>query len=268
MKANSTRRPLQQQETNQTGKHFFKGTKEKSESQNQPFFKAKAMEDHKYSAMEKEANLVANHVSQGLKQTPSSAQQMGQMGIQRKPAEEEKKVQKKGQEDKKEDVAIQQKSETDKKEEKPVQKMSDKEQIEQPVQQKGAEEKKEETPVQKKSEGDEKEEKPLQKKDEKPTNSSEAKFDNILNKTKGGGSVLPAKVRADLEQQFNANFQQVRIHYGIDAIELCNISKAQAFTHGNDIYFNSNKFDPDSSSGLALLAHELTHVVQQNGPKK
>jgi hypothetical protein len=39
--------------------------------------------------------------------------------------------------------------------------------------------------------------------------------------------------------------------------------KSQAFTHGKDIYFNEGKFDPESKTGKKLLAHELTHVVQQ-----
>lgn len=96
----------------------------------------------------------------------------------------------------------------------------------------------------------------------------EAKFDRLLNESKGGGSPLPAKVRTQLEHQMNANFEQVKIHTGQQAVELCNLSKAQAFTHGNDIYFNAAKFDPESTAGMNLLAHELTHVVQQNGPRK
>ncbi|WP_167516186.1 DUF4157 domain-containing protein [Mucilaginibacter sp. P25] len=90
----------------------------------------------------------------------------------------------------------------------------------------------------------------------------------MLNESKGGGSPLPAKVRTQLEHQMNANFEQVKIHTGQQAVELCNLSKAQAFTHGNDIYFNAAKFDPESTAGMNLLAHELTHVVQQNGPRK
>jgi len=42
---------------------------------------------------------------------------------------------------------------------------------------------------------------------------------------------------------------------------------AQAFTHGRDIYFNAGKYDPESTQGKKLLAHELTHVVQQTGAK-
>jgi len=41
--------------------------------------------------------------------------------------------------------------------------------------------------------------------------------------------------------------------------------RAQAFTHGSDIYFNAGKYEPGSTNGKGLLAHELTHVVQQSG---
>jgi hypothetical protein len=44
--------------------------------------------------------------------------------------------------------------------------------------------------------------------------------------------------------------------------------KAQAFTHGKDIYFNEGRYDPETISGKQLLAHELTHVVQQNSTHK
>jgi hypothetical protein len=50
-------------------------------------------------------------------------------------------------------------------------------------------------------------------------------------------------------------------------VQLNESLNAQAFTHGNDIYFNNNKFDPEHSEGKHLLAHELTHVVQQNQPQ-
>ena len=43
------------------------------------------------------------------------------------------------------------------------------------------------------------------------------------------------------------------------------LSGSQAFTHGQDIYFNSGKYSPDTNEGKSLLAHELTHVVQQRG---
>ncbi|MGI9542139.1 MAG: eCIS core domain-containing protein, partial [Cyclobacteriaceae bacterium] len=53
-----------------------------------------------------------------------------------------------------------------------------------------------------------------------------------------------------------------------EARELNQQLGAQAFTQGRDIYFNSDKYHPETASGKRLLAHELTHVIQQKGKKK
>ncbi|PSL35055.1 eCIS core domain-containing protein [Chitinophaga ginsengisoli] len=84
-----------------------------------------------------------------------------------------------------------------------------------------------------------------------------------LQKTKGSGNPLPADTKTAMESSIGADFSNVRIHTGSEAAEMSNDLQAQAFTHGNDIYFNDNKFDATSSTGRHLLAHELTHTVQQ-----
>lgn len=201
-----------------------------------------------------------------------------------KGAEEEKdakSTQKKEQKDEKDEAKVQKKGEEDKKDKEGVQKKGDdEEKKDAKPQKKEAKDEKDEGKPQKKEKADEKDDKAasVQKKENKPEGagektegkheSNEDKFDRLLNKSKDGGSPLPAKVRTQLEHQMNANFEMVRIHTGQEAIEMCNLSKAQAFTHGNDIYFNAAKFDPESTAGMTLLAHELTHVVQQNGPRK
>jgi hypothetical protein len=81
---------------------------------------------------------------------------------------------------------------------------------------------------------------------------------------RGGGSPLPADVRAAIEPRFGADFSAVRVHTGGEADQLNRQLSAQAFTHGQDIYMGAGKYDPTSSDGQRLLAHELTHVVQQN----
>ncbi|MEM9213252.1 MAG: DUF4157 domain-containing protein [Cyanobacteria bacterium P01_F01_bin.150] len=63
-----------------------------------------------------------------------------------------------------------------------------------------------------------------------------------------------------MEPRFGTDFSNVRVH---ETPDLANAIQAQAFTHGQDIYFNSGKYNPESSGGKELLAHELTHVVQQ-----
>jgi hypothetical protein len=81
---------------------------------------------------------------------------------------------------------------------------------------------------------------------------------------KGGGSPLPGDVRGFMEPRFGADFSGVRVHTGGEAAQLSKDLSAQAFTHGQDIYLGSGKYDPGTTAGKRLLAHELTHVVQQN----
>ncbi|MRR34419.1 DUF4157 domain-containing protein, partial [bacterium] len=84
-----------------------------------------------------------------------------------------------------------------------------------------------------------------------------------LAETKGEGSPLPPSVRASMEAGFGIDFEHVRIHTGRSAAELSNELQAEAFTRGSDIYFNQGKYSA-TTDGQKLLAHELTHVVQQN----
>jgi hypothetical protein len=66
-----------------------------------------------------------------------------------------------------------------------------------------------------------------------------------------------------MESAFGADFGAVRLHTGGQAAAMSRQLHAHAFTHGNDIYFNAGKFNPDSRDGKHLLAHELTHTLQQ-----
>ena len=95
------------------------------------------------------------------------------------------------------------------------------------------------------------------------TPSTTPTFESSLASTKGSGSPLPSDVRQSMESRFGADFGGVRVHTGSGAEGLSAGIGAQAFTHGNDIYFNSGKYDPGSTSGGHLLAHELTHTIQQ-----
>jgi len=105
----------------------------------------------------------------------------------------------------------------------------------------------------------------LQKKSLPGVNSAlPAKIESKLNASRHGGSPVPPGVRKKMEQSFNADFSGVRIHTGSDAVQMNDDLNAQAFTQGNDIYFNTGKFDTDSHAGKHLLAHELAHTVQQN----
>lgn len=86
-----------------------------------------------------------------------------------------------------------------------------------------------------------------------------------LSATKGQGSALPAATLREMSQAFGQDFHNVRIHTTSQAEELNQDLRAQAFTNGQDVYFGPGKYNPETTDGKRLLAHELTHVVQQNG---
>ena len=71
-----------------------------------------------------------------------------------------------------------------------------------------------------------------------------------------------------MESRIGADFSKVNIHTDGRAVQMSKDLKAQAFTVGHDVYFNSGKYSPDTKEGKHLLAHELTHVVQQKGGRK
>jgi hypothetical protein len=71
-----------------------------------------------------------------------------------------------------------------------------------------------------------------------------------------------------MEGKLNADFSRVRIHTGVKADLLNRSLSANAFTHGADIYFGQHAYNPSSRIGQGLLAHELTHVVQQGGAEQ
>ena len=85
---------------------------------------------------------------------------------------------------------------------------------------------------------------------------------------KGGGSPLPDEVRGYMEPRFGADFGNVRVHTGNTSTQLSRDLGARAFTHGQDIHFQDGTYDPGSSSGKRLLAHELTHTVQQGAANR
>jgi hypothetical protein len=84
---------------------------------------------------------------------------------------------------------------------------------------------------------------------------------------RAGGQALSGDVRSRFEGFFGADLGGVKIHNDGTSDNLCRSINAEAFTTGNDVFFSSRSFKPGSSSGDHLLAHELTHVVQQgNAP--
>src|SRR5947209_1312357 len=82
---------------------------------------------------------------------------------------------------------------------------------------------------------------------------------------RGHGDPLPDRVRSFLEPRLGHDFSGVRIHTNQQAAESAHQVQALAYTVGRDIVFGAGQFQPESNSGRRLIAHELTHVVQQNG---
>ncbi|AXT55864.1 DUF4157 domain-containing protein [Aquimarina sp. AD1] len=182
--------------------------------------------------------------------------------------EEEEPVQK--QEEEKPVQAMEEEEPVQKQEEEePVQAMEEEEPVQKQEEEEAVQKMEEEEPVQKKEE-----EEPVQAKEEekvqkKGTNQNgNTNIESRLKSRKGKGVKLSRAVKTEMESGFGADFSAVNIHTDTEAVKLSEALGAQAFTHGNDIYFNDGKFNPNSKRGKHLLAHELTHTIQQKGKIK
>src|SRR5499427_337231 len=91
--------------------------------------------------------------------------------------------------------------------------------------------------------------------------------ERAIESSRGGGHSLDSGIQAQMGHALGADFGGVRVHTDAGADGLNRSLSAKAFTTGSDIYFRQGEYNPGSSSGRSLLAHELTHVVQQNPDK-
>ena len=201
---------------------------------------------------------LASSITPLVQKMGASEEENTQAKLQRKEeepaqAKEEEEVQKKGNEE-----------EVQAKEEEEVQKKGDEEEAqakeEEEVQKKGEDE---EAQAKEDEEAQAKEEEEVQKK----SNGHQNKTHGIEKKLRNGsgGQKIDATTKAEMEQGFGADFSHVRIHNDAEAQHMSKDIGAQAFTHGNDIYFSDGKYNPNSKEGKHLLAHELTHTIQQKG---
>ena len=101
----------------------------------------------------------------------------------------------------------------------------------------------------------------LQTKAEDNNTQAVSNLESRLGSSKGGGSPLSDDVRAFMEPRFGADFSGVRVHNDSSAVQMNKELSAQAFAHGNDIYYGAGK----SPGNDELTAHELTHTIQQTG---
>ena len=88
-------------------------------------------------------------------------------------------------------------------------------------------------------------------------------LESHIQQRQGLGQSMTKMTRNKMESSFGADFSDVNIHTDNYAVQMNQALNAQAFTIGNNVFFNSGKYTPGSSAGDQLLAHELSHVLQQ-----
>jgi hypothetical protein len=228
------------------------------EKSNKPFFNASPIQakltvNQPNDPYEKEADAMADKVVQRLSNSSISNSQNNSTPffnksnsvVQRKCAtcEQEDKLQKREEEDTIQESSL---------------KLQRK-----PIFESNAEPPDDEYNIQRKCAECEKEEK-LQKKPSSPDSpTASSAVESSLNSSKGNGSPIPVTTKEQMEASFEADFSNVRLHTDSSAAHMNKELNAKAFTNGSDIYFNNCKYDTQSSQGQHLIAHELTHVVQQ-----
>ena len=97
------------------------------------------------------------------------------------------------------------------------------------------------------------------------SNSAETAPDSVGRVLSGSGTPLDSVLRQDMEQRFGHDFSRVRVHSGSDAAESARELNAHAYTVDHNVVFGAGQFNPGGQAGRRLIAHELTHVVQQTG---
>ena len=88
--------------------------------------------------------------------------------------------------------------------------------------------------------------------------------ESAITRARGAGQPLDGALQKQMSETMGHDFSGVRVHTGQDADELNQQLSAKAFTTGADIFFRRGAYDPASSGGRELVAHELSHVVQQS----
>ncbi len=108
-----------------------------------------------------------------------------------------------------------------------------------------------------------KDEEKIQRKGNDSTSAVAANTQSAIQNKSGGGQPLPADARSYMEPRFGADFSNVRMHNDPEAARLNNQLGARAFTYQNNVFFGQDQYQPGTSEGKQLLAHELTHTIQQ-----
>ncbi|WP_254565429.1 DUF4157 domain-containing protein [Oscillatoria sp. HE19RPO] len=103
----------------------------------------------------------------------------------------------------------------------------------------------------------------VQRREATETGEASSDLESSISQAKGSGTPLGEPIRRQMEGAFGADFSGVKVHTDNTADTLNRSLSARAFTTGNNIFFKQGEYNPESSGGQELLAHELTHVVQQ-----
>jgi hypothetical protein len=111
---------------------------------------------------------------------------------------------------------------------------------------------------------EEEEKKQVQRKETDATTMASSTTENYISSINGSGNKLSPDERNFFEPKFGTDLSNVRIHTGTQANESAKSISALAYTHGNNIIFANNQYQPFTDPGKKLLAHELTHVMQQS----
>ncbi|SDD67780.1 protein of unknown function [Mucilaginibacter pineti] len=231
--ANTKHSPANTQANGEKG-NFFSRSQDAEHASEQPFFentpiRRKMTVNEPGDHFEKQADQVADHVVQQLSAPKPAVPAAAQS------------------------VAVQKKEEKQEDKQEKEQSNADKELQRQPIFDSDADP----------NEGD-----TLKRSGESAAPDVSAQTQQRIESSKGGGEPLPANTREEMESAMGADLSSVRIHHDSEAAGLSHDLKAQAFTHGNDVYFGSGKYDTQSASGQHLLAHELAHTQQQGAAAK
>jgi Domain of unknown function (DUF4157) len=93
-------------------------------------------------------------------------------------------------------------------------------------------------------------------------------LESTINSARGSGQPLDAGLQSSMGQAFGTDFSRVKVHTDTQSDQLNQSIQARAFTTGQDVFFRQGEYKPGSRGGQELIAHELTHVVQQTGDRE
>jgi hypothetical protein len=107
----------------------------------------------------------------------------------------------------------------------------------------------------------------LQRREDSEVNASQ-QLESSIQQARGGGHLLDLNLQRKMEDAIGADFSKVKIHTDSQSDRMSKSIQAKAFTTGQDVFFRQGAYNPSSKDGQELIAHELTHTIQQSGGKK